>query len=786
MPSHVHDTSFCPLLAGALDDAGVLFWSAEIHRGNHGYDWHIHVDPLSLDSPILALTRYRQSGDFWQPSPEYPDYELGNVVYQNAIRDGRDRYSNTFRVLRGDRVNWLDEVVRIHAIDTGHWRLAGVLRDISAQRTAEQAEKRASADLNRLLTRADCLLWQAQVHDDGTRDWDWAFTFHRSELQKRLFPGLTSERNRKIFRDYDRPYENTSRDRAQEAMRAGAPSYQQEFPILHRTSGTKVWIDERVTVTPVARGHWELSGVMLDITDRKNAEQALADAKHRLDVTLHAMDEAVFLVTPDQRIDFANPAAVALLGGAPLNPRGQPVVNLLRLANGPHNTPLELPVERVMQGDITFTLPADARLLRPDQSSVRLAGCLAPLVAGPHSFGAVLVLRDITRQHDLQERLQNLAATESLGLLAGGIAHDFNNLLTVIVSQIGLARLRLPDASPAAPSLDGAETAVYRARDLSAQLLTFARGGEPVRSTVPLAPLLQDAATLVFKNHPATCRIVLSPDLPHAHGEPAQIFQIFHNLLLNAAQAVSDGGLVTVTARSHLAPLAAHPVPVAGIQITVQDTGPGVPAAVRERVFAPYFTTKKVGAGLGLAIVESVVLRHGGTITLRPVAPGLDATGACFEVWLPAAQPATGADTPPAADAPPQPRRGHIIIMDDEPVLRDLLAEYFRHLGHEVEETADGAALIELYRQRLAEGRRPDLLFIDLTVPRGMGGGAAMAQLLALDPSVRAIVMSGYSDDPTMARYREHGFLAAVPKPWSLKQLGLLLDTHLRPPVPAT
>lgn len=786
MPSHVPDTAFCPLLAGALDDAGILFWSAELHRRTQGYEWHIHVDPLSLDSPILALTRYRQSGDFWQPSPEYPDYELGNTVYQNAIREGRSGYANTFRVLRDSRVHWLEEVVRIQLVDTDHWLLAGVLRDISAQRAAEQAERRASADLHRLLTRADCLLWQAQVHDDGTRDWDWAFTFHRSELQERLFPGLTSDRNRRIFRDYDRPHETASRDRAQNAMRAGAPSYQQEFPILHRTCGTKVWIDERVTITPVAPGHWELSGVMLDITARKTAEQALADAKHRLDVTLHAMDEAVFLVSPDQRIDFANPAAVALLDGTPLDLRGHPVATLLHLITGPNDVPLDLPVERVMQGDIAFVLPADARLLRPNQSALRLAGCLSPLVAGSRSFGAVLVLRDITRQHDLQQRLQNLAATESLGLLAGGIAHDFNNLLTVIVSQIGLARLHLPAASPAICPLDGAEAALERAKNLAAQLLTFARGGEPVRSAVPLSPLLQDAAALVFKDTPTNFRLVLADDLAPVHGEPAQIFQIFHNLLLNAAQAIAPGGCVTVTARSHPTP-PGHPAPsIAGLQVTVHDTGPGIPADIRERVFTPYFTTKKVGAGLGLAIVESVVRRHGGTIELRPTAPGPDAIGACFEVWLPAAPPSAAEATTAPTETPVAPRHGHLVIMDDEPLVRDLLAQYFRFLGHEVEETADGAALIDLYRQRLAEGRRPDLLFIDLTVPRGMGGSATMAQLLALDPSVRAIVMSGYSDDPIMARHRDHGFLAAVPKPWSLEKLGVILDTHLPPPVPAT
>jgi signal transduction histidine kinase/CheY-like chemotaxis protein len=773
MPLYTNCTDHDDLLAGALDEAGILFWSAEVTGSAGNLTWRIQVAPASQASPLLPLTRYReQPGFFWIPGPDYPDYQAGANISATAIHDGQPGYRNTFRVIKGQRLYWLEEVVRIRKVASGAWNLVGILRDVTSHREAELAERRATGDLHHLLDRADCVLWQATVVADNSPTWTWNFCLHPSTLQRRLFPHALNGPVRRLSIGYDRPELSESLVRAHHAMRSGAPGYEQEFRLIHCADRHVVWIHEYVTITPIGPDQWDLVGVMLDITERKLAESSRDEEKLLAAATLDAMDEAVLTFDPACLCSYANPAASRLLRRPTDQLLGQPGPRLVSLVSGTPPAPVTLCHESVALNSTPLPLPADTQIAFTDAPSRYVAGCLAPLRIGEKNFGSVLVLRDITPHRKLQQHIQQLATTESLGTLAAGVAHDFNNLLAAIVSQIALAELQLPESSPARAPLAKTQTSINRAHTVASQLLTFARGGEPIRESLTLPHLLHEAVSVATQGSRTTCSLSLPGELWPVLADQAQIFQVFYNLILNSVQAMPDGGTITVTARNEESPPTSTGLDQPAVQITVRDSGPGIPPHQRDRVFTPFFTTKKEGFGLGLATVASIVRRHGGHIELQPD----HSPGTCFEIWLPAL-PSTASPVPPAT--PPAPARRRVLVMDDEEMIRESLADCLRIFDFDVITAPDGETAFMLYHEALTSGYPPDVLILDLTIRGGMGGVDTLAAIGRLNPSVRAIAISGYSHDPVMANPRHFGFSASIPKPWKLAELRRLLEAAI-------
>ncbi|MBM4142379.1 MAG: response regulator [Lentisphaerae bacterium] len=372
---------------------------------------------------------------------------------------------------------------------------------------------------------------------------------------------------------------------------------------------------------------------------------------------------------------------------------------------------------------------------------------------------------------EAREREQNMRIEklESLGVLAGGIAHDFNNLLMGILGNISLAR-SAPDHQRA-ELLNEAENAAARATSLTRQLLTFARGGVPIKRVTALSGVLEDAVSFALRGSDVRAQIELAQDLRAVEVDVGQIAQVVGNIVLNADQAMPQGGTIrvcaenaAVTARDGL-PLS----PGAYVRITFADQGPGIPEEHLTRIFDPYFTTKQKGSGLGLATAFSIVHRHGGTIT----AVSTLGCGATFSVYLPASSAAAVAEPP--AGTPRPARGGRLLVMDDEEAVRRLAKRYLERLHFEVTVAADGAAALEAYRVAMAERRPFGAVIADLTVAGGMGGREFMQRLRAIDPQARAIVSSGYCDDPVMSNPREHGFCGVVPKPYRMAELERVL-----------
>lgn len=375
----------------------------------------------------------------------------------------------------------------------------------------------------------------------------------------------------------------------------------------------------------------------------------------------------------------------------------------------------------------------------------------------------------------LEQQVAQSQRLESLGLLAGGIAHDFNNLMAGIYDHVELALDGLLDKE-AADNLARAMSSMGRARDLTRQLLTFAKGGAPVRSVGRLFPFAEESARFALSGGRATCTFDIPADLWPCNFDRNQIGQVVDNLVINARQATPGEGSIRISARNaRLEAGEAAALPAGDyVIVSIADSGIGIPPEVLPRIFDPFFTTKEQGRGLGLSTCHSIMRRHDGAITVEST-PG---KGSTFHLYLPAAR-AAGDVRPAERPAAKHRGRGRVLVMDDEKAVSDVLASMLTSLGHAVETVGDGGVAVELFAKEREAGRPFRAAFLDLTVPGGMGGGEAARRLRAIDKVVPLFVMSGYAEDPVMADPAAHGFSGSLRKPFAKADLSDLIDRHL-------
>jgi len=384
--------------------------------------------------------------------------------------------------------------------------------------------------------------------------------------------------------------------------------------------------------------------------------------------------------------------------------------------------------------------------------------------------GYVGIVEDTTEQRQVREELLKTQKLESLGVLAGGIAHDFNNILSIILGYISLARSKANDPELVLSRLKDGERGVNRARELTQRLLTFARGGDPVKKTVRMNELLREAADFGSLGSNIHCELILSDHPLLVSADEGQLSQVVHNLVINATQAMPAGG--TITIKTEWEP---SPGPGGVVKFSVSDFGSGISDEHKARIFDPYFTTKQ-GSGLGLTSCYAIIKKHGGTIAVESVL----GEGSTFTVCLPACEPQGGPE-PEARLVESVTGCGRILVMDDDPLIREVAQAMLEQLGYAADCVADGAAALERYRSSRDRGEPYVAVIMDLTVRGGVGGKEAVQQLLRVDPEVKAVVSSGYSADPVLANCREYGFSAVLAKPYSRHDLGRVLQELLQP-----
>ncbi len=378
----------------------------------------------------------------------------------------------------------------------------------------------------------------------------------------------------------------------------------------------------------------------------------------------------------------------------------------------------------------------------------------------------IAFFRDITERRKLAEERLKVTRLEAIGLLAGGIAHEFNNALTAVVGNISLAQAEIDPNSSAGQTLARALHGCDRTSSLTKHLLTFAKGGDPIKRKLSLPKYLQDLILAALKDTNCRVSLQINPDLWPVEGDPEQLGQAIKNIVRNSQDAMPQGGLIrvraenTTTQESQISGLAAGRF----VKISISDQGQGIAQDIVGRIFDPYFTTKSGAAGLGLSICYSTIKRHNGVIHIESPA----GKGATFNIYLPAYS------TPQSPAAPSVPAQGkirNILVMDDDPDVCELMRAILERKGFKATITKDGAEAIRAYTLAKATQTPFQLIFMDLTIPGGLGGVETQRELMRLDPSVKSIVCSGYSSDPVMANYASYGFAGRLPKPFTSAEL---------------
>jgi PAS domain S-box-containing protein len=1047
-----------------LSRADCMLWQAEVAENKAGVlDWSLYIPRSNLHRELFGNNPSEHPNLMWSEL-NVPELTEMNARSEKAVRSGAPGYEQEFHARRDDRLYWLHEQVSITSLAPGRWSVVGVITNVTARREAEEARKASEAQLQQILDRADCLLWRGRVTEVGGK-LAWMLEIPASGLQRRVFGQPGNVTTSDLYSGLTVPELAEMQKRSEAALRSGAPSYEQEFRVVkpERT----YWLHERVSIAAQGPGQWGLFGVMIDVsalkdaeqiirasearyrelfesavegvyqsnqegrflsvnpslarifgcatpeefmawtekgvkslyvrpgrreeffaelggrdsvadfesevycrggttkwisenvravrdaggqllylqgfladvterrkalaalqqsevryralfenipvaileiglqgtgrelrklhaagvtdltahlashptafanlmasmqiaavnatavrlfkaeskeyfekeisrfftmeavqllraflesiwqgrndgememalkdfaggehdaflrwwmprqdewlrlehavvavvdlTELKRAESALAAEKERLTVTLRAMSEGVITTDTRGTVQFMNRAAAALTQNDAAAAVGQPIADICILRGERSGAPFALPINQVLAEGALVDLPVGTTLVGRNGATCLVEGCCAPVHdAGSDRIGTVLVIRDVTVRQRFEAELERASRLESIGILAGGIAHDFNNILTAVMGNITLAQLDAAELSTVDRYLREAERATLRARDLTQQLLTFAKGGDPVRSTVLLPEIIREVAEFALHGSRVKCDFDLPAGLWPADADKGQLGQVVQNLVINAVQAMPEGGAISIAAANEtITAETSRPLtPGDYVHISVADTGTGIKAEHVAKIFDPYFTTKQQGSGLGLTTVYSIIRKHQGHIE---VASELG-RGTTFHFWLPAQcerQMEIPADQTEAAT----PMKGRVLFMDDEAPIVAMAGLLLRRLGLEVEVARDGNETVRKFAAAKAAGQPFDLVVLDLTIPGGMGGREAIEQLRQIDPGVRAIVSSGYSSDPVLANYRAFGFRGMVAKPYKVDDFARVLREVLR------
>jgi PAS domain S-box-containing protein len=394
-------------------------------------------------------------------------------------------------------------------------------------------------------------------------------------------------------------------------------------------------------------------------------------------------------------------------------------------------------------------------------------------------IGSRGIIRDVTRKKKELEEAFKTRKIESIGLLAGGIAHDFNNILTAILGNLSLVKLNVNEEDENYSIISSAEMAALQARDLTHQLLTFSKGGAPIKKLASIHDLLKDTVKFVLRGSHINPEFSINEHLYNVEIDSSQISQVIQNLVINSMQAMPDAGTIKVTAEN--AGIAEGEIPALPkgdyIKLSITDEGSGIPEEILPYIFDPYFTSKEKGTGLGLTISYSIIKKHGGHIFPNS-SPG---KGTTFFIYLPASDKMENREMEkiiPVKSMPYNTKR-RALIMDDDHMVIEATTNMLKQLGFEVDQALNGEEAVEKYKTCYILRKPFDLVIMDLTIPGSMGGKEAIQILTGFDPAIKAVVSSGYSNDPVMAEFKNYGFSGVIVKPYGISNLEEMIQEIL-------
>lgn len=501
----------------------------------------------------------------------------------------------------------------------------------------------------------------------------------------------------------------------------------------------------------------------LEILERKEAEEDLQESEKRFRTIFDNASDGILVANQETRsFTLANRSICTMLGYTEDELLSLTVDDIHPADKLPH---ILSEFQLLATGE--SSLVKDIPVLRKDGSILltEITGAFLNIGGQRYIMGG---FRDITERKIVEEERLKIRKLESVGVLAGGIAHDFNNILAAILGNVSLTLALTSENDKRFELLKELEKASLRARDLTLQLLTFSKGGEPVKELTSVTDIIRESASFILRGSAVRCDFLFADNLWAAEVDAGQISQVIQNIVGNARHAMPSGGIITVKCHNCV-PNSTQSESLADspcIEICITDHGTGIPQQLVEKIFDPYFTTKKKGSGLGLAITHSIIAKHGGNISVSSE----EGQGTTFTILLPAVEtllPETQLPLPQKTGG----LSGTVMIMDDEQQVRDITAHLLKYIGYTAIRVCDGAEAVKEYKQRLKTEQAVDIIIMDLTIPGGMGGKETAQKILEIDADAKMIVSSGYSQDPIMANYQEFGFQNYLCKPYQIKEL---------------
>ncbi|MGQ9608222.1 MAG: PAS domain-containing hybrid sensor histidine kinase/response regulator [bacterium] len=513
-------------------------------------------------------------------------------------------------------------------------------------------------------------------------------------------------------------------------------------------------------------------GVVRVITERKLAEEALEAERENLSVTLRSIGDGVITVNIDGKVLLINRVGEKLTGWKNEEIIEKPFNEVFNIVDEKTRQPKENLLKWVFEKGDYIESSSSNVLISRDGTERIVSHSIAPIRDKESRIkGAVIVFRDITEKRKLEQELLKADKLESVGILAGGIAHDFNNILFGILGNISLLKRKVNPDDKLYDRLEKIEKAAIMAKDLTQQLLIFSKGGTPIMKTASIAELLHESADFALRGSNVRCIVNVSKDLLPVEIDEGQMNQVISNMIINADQAMPNGGVINISAENiNIDIISSIPLkPGKYVKISIQDEGVGIPEENIQKIFDPFFTTKPRGSGLGLAISYSIIKNHGGYIDVKSKV----GEGTTFSIYIPAIDGKSAEEM--EEETKLYTGKGNILVMDDEVYVREMSVDMLNDLGYDAVSVEDGIEAIDVYEKAMKSGKPFDAVIMDLTIPGKAGGKEAIKELLKIDPNIKAIVSSGYSNDPIMAEYKEYGFCGFIVKPYRLEELSEVL-----------
>ncbi len=681
------------------------------------------------------------------------DRDKDAALYQELIDNRRTSYSLDSRFLRKDgSTAWGRLNVSIFDHPAGHAPYTVMsCEDISGHKNTEALLRENRTHLKAILDNANLPIFLKDIRG--------GYIFVNRQYEKLAQVTNEAIQGKNDFDIFPEPVAALFRSQDQEVVKKKKlVEFTETIPLA---DGIHTFITAKFPVHDENSELYAIGGACTDITELKRSEAALRESEEKFRATFYTSPDSISITAKDGTFVEINPGFTKLTGYT-----REEVIGRSSGEIGIWATPKDR--ERLMTGireqGMVENLETTFRIKDGSTKTGLISSTNITLAGEPHVLS---IARDVTDRKQLEIERQTVQKLKSVGILAGGIAHDFNNLLTAIFGNISLAKMSANNQASLLEFLTHAEKASMRAQDLTRQLLTFSRGGAPVRKAASIKELIADCTAFTLSGSNVKSAQFLAQDLWPVLIDEGQISQVIQNIVKNADHAMPGGGTITISAENTTietrGPL---PLPPGRyVRIAITDQGEGIEDRYLARIFDPYFSTKQKGSGLGLAIAFSIVQKHEGLLQATS-APG---AGTTFTIHLPAAD-----------ILPPEKIRsrneqmvnsGRILIMDDEESVLMVMKAMLTRMGFDVETATNGREAIALFTTARKTKKPFAAVILDLTIPGGLGGLETMRRLLEIDPATRAIVSSGYADDPIMANYADHGFMGVVTKPFSVETI---------------